>query len=653
MHISKALQYTENGYSVIPVDEKTKRPLIQWESAQTKRAEESVLEEWAEKYPNAGLGIVTGRISDITVVDIDVKHAERTPLETFPETYTVRTPSGGYHLYYQYSDAVHTCANQFPEYPYTDIRNDGGYVVAPPTAGYTVERAMAPQPFPKELFKTTAKRKRGLKYLTDVGSGGRNNSMASVIGKLLVTLPESQWVTDAYPTAVAINGTYKPPLPLEELKGTFESIAQAEKARREQSVPSPLNIPVDERITIQLRKNKGGVPYKDMVNVLLALQQHPLLKDKIKYNAFRHIVEYDGQILSEGNLLYIQSLIQDTVLPGVSKQIVDDAIQKHAFDNTYDEALDWVKSLQWDGVPRLRDWLPRSTYTEDCQYNRAIGAQWMLGMMRRLVHPGCVFDYVMVLVGPQGVGKTSLFRILGGEWYKSYSGGLDTKDFYLSLSGALIVDLDEGVTMYKSESIKMKSMITQTIDEYRAPYARRPEQHPRRFVFSMSTNDVEPFRDVTGNRRYWPLALGEDQIDFAWLQDNREQLFAEAYFALTNNIVHEEVPQDVALQMQEDRLPEDEWTETITDYLEKSHAYCTGSPDYEVTIAEIYEKALKSDIGRIERKHELRIIHVLRSLHLERRRVQKGGTRKYRYRFTPKRTAELAEEPITPSEHEF
>ena len=216
----------------------------------------------------------------------------------------------------------------------------------------------------------------------------------------------------------------------------------------------------------------------------------------------------------------------------------------------------------------------------------------------------------------------------------------------MSLNGAMIVDLDEGVTMYKSESIKMKSMITQTVDEFRAPYARRSERYPRRFVFSMSTNDVEPFRDQTGNRRYWSVDLPNKQVDFQWLIDNRDQLFAEAYHAVKNNVEHEAVPMDEALRLQEDRLPEDEWTEVVSDYLRQFPDYCHGNEEYTTTIQELYEKAVKGSLERLDRRAEMRVGSILRTLGFERRRTMVDSERKYRYFLTPKRVAELQANPL-------
>ena len=646
---SKALQYHVNGYSVIPIDPKSKRPLIKWTEFQKNHADESQLEKWFDKKTPPNVGVVTGKISGITVVDIDVKESESTPLKTFPPTYTVKTPSGGYHLYYEYNDKVQTGSNQYPQFPHVDIRNDGGYVVAPPSktpkGAYKVLRAKAIAPFPVELFKK--KKSNSLRHSVDLTSGDRNQSITSVIGQLLYSLPESKWNKDAWPVIVSINKTYKPPLSEKELKTTFESIAKKEKDRRINSVPSPFKIDEEDQVKIKLRKNGANIPYKDMLNVLLVLQQHPKLKDVIRYNSFGHVVEFKGEPLGENYLTEIQGIIQDRILPGVSKQVVDDAINQYAHMHEYDEVLIWAKSLKWDGKKRLANWLTKACHVEDSKYHQAVGAQWLLGLMKRILYPGCVFDHVLVFIGPQGVGKTSVFRILGGDWYKSYSGGLDTKDFYLTLAGAMIVDLDEGVTMYKSESIKMKSMITQTVDEYRAPYARRPERYPRRFVFSMSTNDLEPFRDMTGNRRYWPVELNEKMVDFKWLEENREQLFAEAYHAVKNKVKYPEVDMKEAQEKQMEYLPEDEWSNKVIEYVTLSGSYRKGSADYQITIDELFEKAIGGELKFLDRRVQIRIGDILRSrLGLTRVRRMEDGVRKYFYILTEKKQEELRKKPL-------
>jgi predicted P-loop ATPase len=265
-----------------------------------------------------------------------------------------------------------------------------------------------------------------------------------------------------------------------------------------------------------------------------------------------------------------------------------------------------------------------------------------MGMIRRIMEPGCTFDYVLLLVGKQGIGKTSFFRLIGGPWYKSYTGALDNKDFYLALRGAAIVDLDEGAALYQSEAIKIKSIITETHDEYRAPYDRLMKKYPRRFVFSMSTNDTEPFRDSTGNRRYWAVQSNEP-VNFEWIAQNREQLFAEAYHYYKTNETLPEVPFDIAAQTQEDYLPQDVWTDRMSAILRKQEEYCRGDVDFSITLPELYMQMFPdANLERVTKRDEMRLSTMLKRAGFEKRRVMIERERSMRWYLLPERAAELA-----------
>ena len=157
--LKTAYQYlTEKGYSVIPINKSDKKPAISaWLEFQKVPADPEQAAKWFDKTTN-NIAIITGPISDITVIDLDRNKPDgkETPLEAFPKTFTVKTPSGGYHLYYKYSAKVGLSANKYPQFPHLDIRNDGGYVVAPPSktdAGeYKIINDVPVADFPDDLF---------------------------------------------------------------------------------------------------------------------------------------------------------------------------------------------------------------------------------------------------------------------------------------------------------------------------------------------------------------------------------------------------------------------------------------------------------------------------------------------------------------------
>lgn len=660
---SKAVQYLEMGYSVIPVD-KDKRAKVKWEKYQHEHATMEDLEHWFLNQPANNIAIVTGKISGITVIDLD-KHKGVDMARFNQETYRVKTGNGGMHLYFAYNPDAPNVADVFKDGKGVDIRNDGGYVVAPPSVitpkyegedgVYMVLDQRAVAPFPHELFKFKAKKKT-MDQRLNLTQGSRNESITSIIGELLGKYPENKWEATVWPLVVAANNTYNPPLPEKELKATFESVAKLERKNKHitRSVPSPIQFTPSQTIEITLRKNKSGTPHKDMVNALMAFEQHPSYAKTVRFNTFKSEIEINGKPMTEEDVFKAQYFLQNDIdLSSISKTIVYEALQHHAFNNKYDEALDWLKSLSWDGEKRLEKWISRSCGVEDNLYHSAVGAQWMLGMVKRLVYAGSVFDHVLTIVGRQGVGKTSLFRIIGGDWYKSHTESVDTKDFYLKLRGACLIDLDEGATMNKSDSIKIKSIITETVDEYRAPYDRVTQKYPRRFVFSMSTNDLEPFKDQTGNRRYWIVKIDE-KVDFAWLQDNRDQLFAEAYHCLMDHIPLPEVPLDVAQKVQEEATSKDAWYDAIMQYVQTNVRYRKGDAEYSITLEDVYKHALKGEeLSRLDLGVQMRIGNILRNdLKMEKRRIMDNGVRQNRY-YLMEHEAKRLQEAYKPHEFEY
>ena len=223
--LNQVLQYLKRGASIMPVG-KDKIPLINWKEYQTKYPTEEEVKKWWTQFPEANIGVITGKISNLIVVDVE-KGGDMT---RFPETDTVQTGGGGWHLYYSYTPFE----NKTRIFPLTDIRGDGGYVVAPPSIHssgkiYKVIKQVGRKPFPKELFEGNVKEKGNWNFeiLKGVGSGSRNDSASKVIGKILTLFPIKEF-DEAWNFTKAWNDKNLPPLPEWELRNVFKSIVKRE-----------------------------------------------------------------------------------------------------------------------------------------------------------------------------------------------------------------------------------------------------------------------------------------------------------------------------------------------------------------------------------------------------------------------------------------
>ncbi|MBI5573501.1 MAG: bifunctional DNA primase/polymerase [Elusimicrobia bacterium] len=228
--LTHALKYLSKNISVIPVGQ-NKIPLVKWIEFQNRFATEAEVKEWWTKWPESNIGIITGKISNIIVVDVE----KGGDISKFPSTAIVRTGGDGWHLYYQYADIE----NKVRVFPLTDIRGNGGYVVAPPSLHssgkkYEVIERRNLSPFPIHLFggKNLRPKKDWEEIIKGVNEGSRNANAAKIAGKLLKAFAPSEWEGVVWLMLVRWNSGNEPPLSEYELKNIYRSIAKRELAQR-------------------------------------------------------------------------------------------------------------------------------------------------------------------------------------------------------------------------------------------------------------------------------------------------------------------------------------------------------------------------------------------------------------------------------------
>lgn len=210
--------------------------------------------------------------------------------------------------------------------------------------------------------------------------------------------------------------------------------------------------------------------------------------------------------------------------------MVAEAANEVAHSNPYHPVLDWLEMLKHDGIERLDSWIIDLMGVRDTPYVRLVSRYFLIGMCKRVLEPGCKFDYCLVLEGPQGRRKSSALRILGGEWFSDIELDLQNKDSMSNIRGKWLHEFGEMGSLARAESNRQKSFLSRQIDEFRPVYGRREIRCKRQSVFAGSTNEWAWNKDPTGGRRFWSVEVS-DEIDTVALQAVRDQLFAEAYAA--------------------------------------------------------------------------------------------------------------------------
>lgn len=393
----------------------------------------------------------------------------------------------------------------------------------------------------------------------------------------------------------------------------------------------------------RLEYSKKGEITSCLRNLVLILRNDPNLQG-IAYNSHRGAIvllepapwrkpgEWKGPDWSDDDDAALRVYLEKVYkiwTPGK----LSDALAAVSHERAFHPIRDYLEGLpEWDGLPRLEELLIDYLGAEDSAYVRAVTKKTLVAAVARVVHPGCKFDCMLVLVGPQGIGKSTLFAALGGKWFNDSLNLNDAKDKTAAekLQGYWILEIGELAGIRKAEVEAVKSFLSRQKDVYRPSYGRRTVEHSRQCIIVGSTNNDTGFlRDSTGNRRFWPVVVsGVDPGRAPWSIDGYtiSQVWAEAVDAwnageklyLEGEVAAEAYEQQkLAMEADErvgmikdylDRLLPENWEEMS---LSERRAFIHGD-DFgqtaagtvqrdRVCVAEIWSELFRKDLAAIKR----------------------------------------------------
>lgn len=224
---------------------------------------------------------------------------------------------------------------------------------------------------------------------------------------------------------------------------------------------------------------------------------------------------------------------------GISSQAkIEDALTLETERNNWHPIREYLNSLTWDGEPRVENLLIDYFGATDNLYSRQIMRKTVVGAVSRIFHPGCKYDYVLVLVDPgQGSSKSTFFNVLGKDWYSDTFMGVHGKEALEQIQGAWIIEIAELAGLRKAEVEAVKHFITKQRDQFRPAYARTVETFKRQCIFVGTTNNNDFLRDPSGNRRFLPVDVNRDKVTksvFEDLESEVNQIWAEAMHLYRN-----------------------------------------------------------------------------------------------------------------------
>lgn len=267
----------------------------------------------------------------------------------------------------------------------------------------------------------------------------------------------------------------------------------------------------------ELAVNKKTGRFESTIdNIKLILKNDPKLKGTIAYDEFNH-APYALSDLPWSTVdkprLYLDA--DDSNLRHYLEKgykifhtgKTNDAVTGVSTEYKFHPVRDFILQAEWDGVKRLDSLLVDYLGAEDTEFVRAATRKTFTAAVARIFNPGCKFDYVLTLVGSQGLKKSTILDMLGGSWFSdTFQTFTGTKAFE-QLQGSWIIEMAELSGLKKADIETVKHFIASRKDKFRVAYGKRTEEFPRQCIFIATTNEGDFLKDYTGNRRFWPVRV--------------------------------------------------------------------------------------------------------------------------------------------------
>lgn len=372
----------------------------------------------------------------------------------------------------------------------------------------------------------------------------------------------------------------------------------------------------------------NGIILFSQSNIKLCLQKSgiELAHDKFADRLMLYGLEGYGPLLQDEAVVRMYLLCDETHNVRGSYDFFQKVIEDLARQNPYHPVRDYLDDLTWDGIPRINTWLSRYGAAIDNEYTRAVGSLVLVAAVKRVRDPGCKFDEMLILQSTQGSQKSTALADLMPvpDWFSDdLPLTADSKLAMEQMAGRWILEAADLKGLKKGDVDHIKAMLSRRVDRARMAYGRITKDLPRQSIIIGTVNDDKFLKDVTGNRRFWPVRVGKFKL--AALREDRDQLWAEASFreAAGESIRLDPSLYEIAGLEQEERKIEDPYVEILSTVIR-------GLTNCRVPTHDVWRIAGIPD-GQMSQEHNRRLGQAMAELGFTKQTVRTKDGKDYYY----------------------